>query len=262
MEVPGVDSQTISGRREDDSRTRRKEIRGLNIMASERTILIVEDEHDLAELVSFNLQKEGYICHSVDNGLDALEKIRELKPHLVVLDRMLPELSGDDVIRRLRSENETKNLPVIMLTARAEETDELVGFSLGADDYITKPCSMKLLIARVEAILRRMSEDPSLPEDVLSLGPISVDLTRYAASVKGKPLTLTITEFRLLASLMEARGRVLTREQLIDSVLGTGVAVTDRTMDVHVAALRRKLGAEAGWVQTVRGVGYTFREPS
>jgi len=226
------------------------------------TILIVEDEADLAEMLSFNLTREGYTCAVAGAGDEALASITQLQPRLVLLDRMLPGLSGDEVLARMQRDPAMANIPVLMLTAKTEEADQLVGFALGATDYVAKPFSMKLLLARVSAILRRPA--PGTPEeddDRLSVGPVTVCLSRHEALVDGQALPLTVTEFRILAALMRAGGRVLSRAQLLDTAFGTGVVVTDRTVDVHITALRKKLGASAAWVHTVRGVGYTFRRP-
>lgn len=229
-------------------------------MAKHRSILIVEDEVDLAELLRFNLEREGYKCRVVHDGGGAMAEVRRAAPDLVLLDRMLPGTSGDEVIASLKHESATAAIPVMMLTAKAEESDELVGFALGADDYVTKPFSMKLLVARVAALLRR-ADATEIEGDVIVQGPVRLDSSRHEITVGGRPITVTATEFRLLRTLMAGNGRVLTRAQLIESVLGTGAAVTDRTIDVHITALRKKLNEAAGWVQTIRGVGYTFREP-
>lgn len=230
-------------------------------MSTRKSILVVEDEADLAEMICYHLEREGYACRNVQDGAMALSELRRSVPDLVVLDRMLPRLSGDELATRLRRDPRTASTPIIMLTAKAEETDQLIGFALGADDYIGKPFSMKLLLARVAAILRRKEAAESEGE-VLTAGPIGLDRGRHELTVDGQPVSLTATEFRVMAALMSARGRVLDRSQLIDTVLGTGVAVTNRTIDVHVAALRKKLGPAAGWIHTVRGVGYAFREPA
>lgn len=227
---------------------------------NKKSILVVEDEADLATVLTYQLEKEGYVTRKQLDGQAAVADATRDPPDLIILDRMLPRLSGDEVAKRLKTDPRTAHVPIIMLTAKTEETDELVGFALGADDYIHKPVTMRLLLARIQAILRR-KEDADQPAEVLIAGPITADRGRHQATVSGTPIGLTATEFRVLAALMSARGRVLDRDQLIDQVLGSGVAVTNRTIDVHVAALRRKLGTAAGWIQTVRGVGYTLREP-
>ena len=229
-------------------------------MSTNKTVLVVEDEADLAEVVRYNLEREGYRCRCVADGTSALAELRRERPDVLILDRMLPGLSGDEVIAKLRRDAETASIPVLMLTAKAEESDELVGFALGADDYVTKPFSMKLLLARVDALLRRVSA-PAAGLDVLTVGSIALDRSRRELKVDDESVTLTSTEFGILWELMAARGRVLSREQLIDGVLGTCAVVTDRTIDVHVAALRKKLGNASALIQTVRGVGYTLRPP-
>lgn len=230
-------------------------------MTTSKSILVVEDETDLADLLRFNLKNEGYECRCVNDGVAALAEARRAAPDLMILDRMLPGKSGEQVMEHIRRDPKTAAIPILLLTAKVEESDQLVGFALGATDYITKPFSMKVLLARVAAALRR-NELSAMQAQPMTLGPITVDPERHQVSVEGKSVALTTTEFRVLKTLMSAGGRVLDRSRLIDAVLGTMVAVTDRTIDVHIASLRKKLGgAAAGWVQTVRGVGYAFREP-
>jgi two-component system phosphate regulon response regulator PhoB len=227
----------------------------------QHSVLIVEDESDLAELIRFNLDREGYDCRTIGDGEEALVEIRRDPPDLIILDRMLPGASGDEVIKSLKQERHLSRIPILMLTAKAEETDELVGFALGADDYVTKPFSMKLLLARVAAVLKRAGE-VSADTKIITAGPISIDTERHEVTVDRDAVLLTATEFKLLRTLVAAGGRVLSRSQLIDSVMGTGVAVTDRTIDVHITSLRKKLGYCAAWIQTIRGIGYTAREPA
>ena len=225
-----------------------------------KSILIVEDEGDLANLLRFNFEREGYLCQLASDGATALAEVQRQVPDLIILDRMLPRGSGDEVANRLRSESRTAQVPILMLTAKAEHADELVGFALGAWDYVTKPFNMKVLLARVAALLRRSARSSSA-RDLHTAGPISLDETRFEVLVAGHSVPLTATEFRILKTLMSAEGRVLDRSRLINLVLGSAVAVTDRTIDVHIAGLRKKLGEGKDWVQTVRGVGYTFRRP-
>lgn len=229
-------------------------------MSKGKSILIVEDEGDLAETIKFHLDREGYVCRRSMDGQSALAEAQARPPDLVLLDRMLPRLSGDDVVARLKRDSRTARIPVIMLTAKAADEDELVGFALGADDYVRKPFAMKLLLARVASVLRR-DEVAGQEREVLAVGPLTLDRGRHEVTVDGVAVGLTAMEFRILAVMMAGNGRVLEREQLIDQVLGVGAAVTNRTIDVHIAALRKKLGRAAGWVQTVRGVGYTYRNP-
>lgn len=229
-------------------------------MAAAKSILVVEDELDLAELICYHLEKEGYTYRRQPDGGAALAEVQRNPPDLILLDRMLPRVPGDEVVTRLKRDPRTADIPIIMITAKADEAEELVGFALGADDYVRKPFSMKLLLARVSAVLRR-KELAEQPGERLTAGPYALDRGRHEVTIDGVPLPLTATEFRILAALMSARGRVLDREHLIDNVIGSGVAVTNRTIDVHIAALRKKAGGAAGWIQTIRGVGYTFREP-
>lgn len=228
-------------------------------MSAAKSILIVEDEADLSEVLAFHLEKDGYQCRRVFDGASALAEIARDSPDLVILDRMLPKLSGDEVATRLKRDPRTQAIPIVMLTAKAEEMDELIGFAIGADEYIRKPVSVKVLLARINAILRRREVVDA--GEALSGGPIHLDRARHEVTVDGTPIHVTATELRILAALMQARGRVMERNRLIDLVLGAGVAVTLRTIDVHVAALRRKLGAGGEWIHTVRGVGYSFRPP-
>ncbi len=222
----------------------------------EKHITIVEDERDMAELIAMRLTREHYSVDIIHDGLEALEAIQSDCPDLVLLDLMLPGMSGMDVTKELRENSRTANVPIIMLTARGEESDVIVGLHVGADDYITKPFSMSVLMARIEAVLRRVEHVGVTNDKVFTVGPITIDNERYTVEVDGKPISLTLTEFRLLTSIITADGRVLTRSQLIDKVLGRDTIVTDRTIDVHATALRRKLGNARKYIQTVRGVGY------
>ena len=224
---------------------------------SKKRIVIVEDERDMADLVATRLRREGYKVDVAHDGNEGLETIRSEPPDLVLLDIMLPGMPGTDVARALRDDHRTAALPIIMLTAKSEESDIVVGLKFGADDYVTKPFSMSVLVARVDALLRRAASSPSSPaKGVLKVGPFLIDQQRYTVEVKGEPVALTLTEFKLLAALAAAKGRVLTRNQLMDQAIGLDAVVTDRTIDVHMTALRRKLGQARGCVQTVRGVGY------
>lgn len=228
---------------------------------SKQRILVIEDEVDLAEMVCAFLEKDGFETRCAFSGVEALEIIRSSPPDLIVLDRMLPGKPGDQIVGELKADAVSAAIPIVMLTAKADETDQLVGFALGADDYVTKPFSMKVLAARMRAILRRR-DAVDADEDVIAEGPIRMIRSRYEVQVDGQPVPMTPTEFKLLLVLMTSRMRVLNRTQLIDRVFGKAVAITDRAIDVHITALRKKLGQASGWVQTVRGVGYTFREPN
>ena len=213
-------------------------------------------------MIAFNLEREGFRCRQASDGEAALASIAHTQPDLILLDRMLPKRSGDEVIATLKRDPRTAAIPVIMLTAKADEADELVGFAMGADDYVTKPFSMKSLIARVGAMLRRTESGALSDKRLYQTGPVTLDVDRHQVTVDAAPVALTTTEFRLLKALIRADGRLKTREQLIDEALGLDVAVVDRTIDVHVAALRKKLGTGAKWVHTIRGAGYSWREPT
>ncbi len=226
-----------------------------------RTVLVVDDEKDLVDLISYNLTRNGYAVLSAHDGNDALDIATRETPDLVVLDLMLPGMDGMEVARRMKADPRTSGIPIVMLTAKGEETDVVVGLTLGADDYVTKPFSMKILLARLTSIFRR-HDLPAAGADgaVLKAGPLAIDPAKHEVAVNGEPVNLTLTEFKLLAALVGARGRVLTRSQLMDKAMGSDVFVTDRAIDVHVTAIRKKLGSANWLVHTVRGVGYRLRE--
>lgn len=231
--------------------------------ASPITILVVDDEPDLVELIAYNLEQQGHAVITAGDGNTALSLAKSRQPDLVVLDVMMPELNGVEVAKRLRSQTETASMPIIMLTAKSEETHELEGLDAGADDYITKPFSMQVLLARITALTRRASSGAGKPRSsALSLGPITIDLDEHQAMVDGQPIALTITEFRLLSTLIANEGKVLTRPSLISSAIGPGVTVTERTIDVHITALRKKIAPYSSMITTVRGVGYRADTPA
>jgi two-component system phosphate regulon response regulator PhoB len=221
-------------------------------------VLIVEDERGLTQALDYNLRREGYDVVVAHDGAEGLRKAQTLLPDVVILDLMLPGMNGLDVCRELRAGERTRDLPVLMLTARAEETDQVVGFSMGADDYVTKPFSTKVLMQRVKALQRRAVAGPEPGEVIEHLG-VKIDRVRHRVEVGGKPIDLTPTEFRLLECLLRQPGRAFNRHQLMDAAIGDSSIVLERTIDVHVKTLRRKLG-EADFIETVRGVGYRFRE--
>jgi len=228
--------------------------------AMSRRILVVEDETDLLDAVSFALKKDGLKPIPAENGEDALRLVEESRPDLVLLDLMLPGLDGIEVCRRLRSNDKTARIPIIMVTAKAEETDAIIGLGVGADDYIRKPFGLKELVARVRAVLRR-SEEPQDPSPrIVTAGELEVDPSRHEARLAGNPINLTATEFRLLYHLVRNRGRVYTRGQLLERAVGSDVIVVERNIDVHISALRRKLGEYGSRIETIRGVGYKFSE--
>ena len=223
---------------------------------SKKRILIVEDEADMTELVAARLRREGYIVELAADGVEGLKRIRANPPDLALVDIMMPRLSGTDLVTELRQDPRTATVPIILMTAKGEESDIVVGLRLGADDYVTKPFSMSVLVARVAAVLRRRDAALDVSEHPIRIGPITIDPSRYIVEVDGEPVALTLTEFRLLTALVAARGRVLSRNQLIDQAMGLNTVVTDRTIDVHLTALRRKLGEARTFLQTVRGIGY------
>jgi two-component system phosphate regulon response regulator PhoB len=225
-------------------------------------ILIVEDERGLTQTLSWYFSREGYEPVVAHDGLEGLRKAQALLPDVVLLDVMLPTLSGLEVCRELRAGERTKDLPIVLLTARAEETDQLVGLNLGADDYVTKPFSNKVLVQRVKALLRRV-QGAADPGDVIEHAGVRIDRVRHKATVGGEAVELTPTEFKLLLCLLRQPGRAFSRHQLMDAAIGEGSIVLERTIDVHVKTLRQKLakaGGEAELIETVRGVGYRFRE--
>ena len=223
-------------------------------------ILIVDDEADVTDLVAYHLKAKGYQVEAVNNPNNSLSTARAFAPDLVILDVMMPDLNGVQICRLLRADPQLKRVPVIFLTAKAEESDRIQGLETGADDYICKPFSTKELMLRVQALLRRVSE--GAPEEVkkLQAGEIVIDIERHEAVISGKPVELTATEFKLLRLLMERRGRVQTREHLLINVWNYETEIETRTVDTHVRRLREKLGAEADWIETIRGVGYRLAE--
>jgi two-component system, OmpR family, phosphate regulon response regulator PhoB len=222
-------------------------------------ILIVEDEPDLASTLAFNLEQAGFRTLVAERGAQALELAQgDPRPDLVVLDLMLPDVSGTEVCRRLRESERTRRIPILMLTARTDPIDRVVGFEVGADDYVTKPYSVRELVLRIKAILRRSNPDPDQPSS-LRFGRLQVDVTGHRVWVDDAEIVLTALEFKLLITLMERRGRVQSREALLNHVWEMSGDVTTRTVDTHVRRLRKKLGAASEYVETLRGVGYRFR---
>ena len=229
---------------------------------SKPKILVVEDERTLVEVLSYNLEREGFEVLVAHDGQDGLRQAQIKLPDLVVLDLMLPLKGGLDVCRELRQGTRTREIPIIMVTAKAEETDQLVGFATGADDYVTKPYSMKVLVQRIKKELRRrqLQDEPTTANVYESRGVV-IDRHRHRALFNNEELTLTPTEFRLLETLLRQAGRAFTRHELMDAAIGEDAVVLERTIDVHVKSLRKKLGEAADLIETVRGVGYRFREP-
>jgi len=229
-------------------------------------VLVVEDEADIAALIAYQLTREGYRVETASTGTEALDAVGRELPDLVVLDRMLPDLSGDEVLQRLRADAPTLNVPVIVLTAKREQEDRIEGLELGADDYLTKPFSPRELALRVQAILRRM-RDAGVASGgrTLRAGPIHMDVDAHQVALGGDEINLTPTEFRLLQALLEARGRTRSRNQLLEKAWDVEAGISDRlqtrTVDMHVRRLRTKLGIQGDWIETVRGFGYRLKVP-
>ena len=229
---------------------------------SKPKILVVEDERSLVEVLAYNLEREGFETLIAYDGQDGLRQAQIKLPDLIVLDLMLPLKGGLDVCRELRQGSRTREIPIIMVTAKAEESDQLVGFATGADDYVTKPYSMKVLVQRIKKELRRrqLQDEPTSATVYESQGVV-IDRHRHRALYQDEELPLTPTEFRLLETLLRQAGRAFTRHELMDSAIGEDAVVLERTIDVHVKSLRKKLGDAADLIETVRGVGYRFHEP-
>ena len=225
-----------------------------------KNIFVVEDEEDIQELLRYNLTREGYAVAAAARGEEAVKAILRKPPDLILLDLMLPGLDGLEVCRTLKKDPKTAGIPIVMATAKGEESDVVAGLELGADDYVTKPFSMKVLIARVRAVLRRKRE-PSADENALiRIHDIEINPGRHEVLIRGTPVEMTFSEFKILHLLAGRPGWVMTREQIVDAVRGEDYAVTDRAVDVQIVGIRRKLGPRADYIETVRGVGYRFKE--
>ncbi len=227
-------------------------------MANE-TILIVEDEADIRELIRYNMEREGFKVFEASSAEEAQAVLKRTLPDLILLDLMLPGTDGFAFCRSLRAAERTAKIPVIMVTARDEDADIVAGLEVGADDYMTKPFSARILSARVRAVLRRRTAEPEDGSDVLTRGPLEIDRTHHAVKVDGKPVVLTLSEFKTLDLFMRRPGVVFSRYQIVDAVHGEDYPVTDRSVDVQIVGLRRKLGAYSDLIETVRGVGYRMR---
>jgi len=225
-----------------------------------KKILLIEDERDIVELVTFNLDHEGFDVFSSRSGEDGLKKARTVKPDLILLDIMLPGINGLDICRTLKIDNKTNHIPIIMLTARNEDIDVVTGLEVGADDYVTKPFSPRILIARIRAMLRRPENGEKKKKTLITFGKMTIDQGRHLVTIKGKPVQLTLTEFQLLLVLVNRRGWVFDRSRLIDELRDGHQVITDRAIDVQIANLRKKLGEYGRYIETVRGVGYRIQE--
>lgn len=222
--------------------------------------MVIEDDRSLSEILVYNLDKAGYEVSFAYDGRDGLNQAQLKLPDIILLDVMLPVIDGTEVCRRLRAKPETASALIIMLTAKTEEADQLIGFSVGADDYVTKPFSVRVLLERIKALERRKATREEDDSDTVSRAGITLDRRRYRVTVNDVPVELTKSEFRLLDTLIRQPGRAFERSELIDSALGEDTLVLERTIDVHIRALRKKIGPEADAIETVRGVGYRFRE--
>ena len=223
-------------------------------------ILVIEDDRPLTEVLEYNLVGAGYEVFCAHDGQDGINQARSKSPDMIILDLMIPVIDGIETCRQLRSESRTRETPIMMLTAKSEETDQLIGFSVGADDYVVKPFSVRIVLERVKSLLRRKSRSDSLGSDIVVSGNVMVDRVKHRVSIDGLPIDLTPSEFRLLDTLIRQPGRAFDRSELIDSALGEDTLVLERTIDVHIRSLRKKLGANSDAVETVRGIGYRFRD--
>lgn len=220
-------------------------------------VLVVDDERPIVETLVYNLEKHGFETSTASDGREALQKTQSLVPDVVILDLMLPVIDGLQVCRQIRGDSRLNNVRIIMLTARGEETDEIVGFNMGADDYVSKPFRMRPMIERVKALLRRATTSDN--RQVLSIGKLTIDRVRHVVALDGETLTLTPTEFKMLWTLARQPGRTFSRNELLDCSRGEDANSMERTIDVHVRSLRKKLGDQAELIETVRGIGYRFR---
>ncbi len=227
----------------------------------DRKILIVEDDPDIVEVLQFNLHREGFKTFAAKDGRQGLKLAKPESVHVILLDLMLPYISGLELCELLKQDKATKSIPIIILTAKGEESDVVAGLNMGADDYVVKPFRAKELIARIRAVIRRTDLDDSQQDlNLICRGPLVINTGKYEAAIDNTPLALTLSEFRLLATLASRPGRVFTRDQLINQVRGSDISIVDRNVDVHIASLRRKLKRHADWIITVRGVGYRFKD--
>lgn len=223
-------------------------------------ILIVEDEEDIAEIIKLNLEKEGFRTVIEEDGLNGFLAVGREKPDLILLDIMLPGINGLDFCRKLKSSPELSKIPIIMISAKSEESDIVIGLELGADDYVTKPFSSKVLLSRIKAVTRRGQEGEKPGLKTLAFGEFALDVENYQVQKRGRLIPLTLSEFGILRRLVQNQGKVLTRNQLLDEIHGDDAFVVDRNIDVHIASIRKKLGPSFDWIDTVRGVGYRFKD--
>ncbi|MBI4211160.1 MAG: response regulator transcription factor [Deltaproteobacteria bacterium] len=223
-------------------------------------ILLIEDDRDIADLIAYHLKQERYSVQLCSTGSEGLKAARHDRPELIILDLMLPDMSGLEICRALKADAHTKNIPIVMLTAKSDEIDRVVGFEMGADDYLTKPFSPRELILRIKAIVRRAQSSELHVQGAQTVGVLTLDSEKFYMAVEGKEVKLTALEFRLLQYLIATRGRIATRDVLLDQVWGYDAALTTRTVDTHVKRLREKLGVAGDYIETIRSVGYRFKE--
>ena len=227
---------------------------------SKPLVVVVEDEADIQDVIAYNLKRDGYEVLTASRGDEGLSLIQAKMPDLVILDLMLPGIDGLSICQQLRADPKTKSLPIIILSAKEEEADVVIGLGFGADDYVPKPFSPRELLARVKAVLRRSSSQETVKQDQICRGELIIDIDRHQASLRGIGIKLTATEFKLLTVLASHPGRAFSREQLLNRVVGDAVVVVDRNIDVHIRSVRKKLGDPTGLIETVRGVGYRFAD--
>ena len=225
-----------------------------------KKIIVVEDEPDLVDVVTYNLEREGYSVLASQRGDEGLNLIRSEAPDLVLLDLMLPGMDGLSICRQMKSDSSTKEIPIIIASAKGEESDVVIGLEMGADDYLAKPFSPRELLARIRAVLRRGAPTADVRDDRIVIRDLTIDSRKHEVKINNVVVSLTSTEFKLLHHLASSRGRAFSREQLLNRVVGMGVVVVDRNIDVHIGALRKKLGKHSDMIQTIRGVGYRFVE--
>ena len=223
-------------------------------------ILIIEDESDIRELVTYHLEKNSFSVKQAKSAEEALTIIDEQKPMMIILDLMLPKMPGLELCRKLKAESQTKDISILMLTAKSEKEDIIKGLEMGADDYVTKPFDVREVVARVRALLRRKASAHELGQPGFSYKKLKIDWERHKVYIHAQPISLTLMEFKILKCLIQNQGRVLTRDRLLDGVLGKEAAVVDRTIDVHIQSLRKKMGEKNQYIETIRGIGYRFRD--
>ena len=233
-----------------------------HLIENTMNILIIEDDHDIAELIAYNLKQEKINSEICSNGSLGLNKAKKINPDLIILDLMLPDIEGLEISRLLKQDQKTKHIPILMLTAKSEEIDRIVGFEVGADDYLTKPFSPRELVLRVKAIARRLKDEPQsqAEKQPASFGLLFIDPQKFEVRVNNKEIKLTAIEFKLLEYLLSTKGRVATRDILLDRVWGYYAAITTRTVDTTVKRLREKIGEAGDYIETIRGIGYRFKE--